>query len=158
MADPVPFSLLWARFLLQVPEKEHTMDWAHDLCSTTRDLHVDVWAGCFDVEFVRTEILGVLLRDAVAQLHRKWSKTTNKGNRALLAMYEANTKDRAAHIKNRYLAGDSPAFPPDSKLRELANQAFEGATASGLPLSEAAATCLKSLGAVSNQASGRSGT
>lgn len=56
------FSLAIVRMqdLLSLPEKLRDAKWAHDVCTASRFVHVDVWVRSLDREYVRDTVLTVL--------------------------------------------------------------------------------------------------
>lgn len=98
------------------------MQWAYDLCSTSRDLHDDVWADCFRLEVVEKQVLH-LLQNALDALAGMQPGSVVDYDPDLVNSYIANIQDRIRNIKN-YVNGDPPDFRPGDKLRQLVHTAI----------------------------------
>lgn len=108
--------------LLAVPPSERGATWAHDLCTASRFIHINVWRFCPKHDEVRNTVLP-LLKDAKRELLCLIQNTSVEEARKKIGEYASNDEKRIANIEKNYLSGKLSAFLPDHKLSEPPAQA-----------------------------------
>lgn len=108
--------------LLEKLKDERNMRWAHDLCTVSRKVHVDVWEKCLEKSYVKGTVLR-LLKAAVFALKQMIKSEVSERRRHRLTEYLDNDKRRVENVEDNYLKGKLSAFAPGSKLSELRAQA-----------------------------------
>jgi hypothetical protein len=97
---------------VQVPPDQRDIQWARQVCSASKSVHVDVWTNYPDSEYVRTNVLPLLelTRDALLAMV-ECSMLDQKTREIFVA--ESNTIDsRLVNISKNYLEGKPSALMP----------------------------------------------
>ena len=103
------------RSLLALSEDDRNMDWAHDVCTMSRFVHINVWKFCAPREYVRTQVIP-LLENAKKQL---LNLANMKGfDTSKILDYAENDTARIKNLKDNYLEQKPSAFRPGDKLSE----------------------------------------
>lgn len=104
--------------LLKRPPEKRDGTWAHDLCTASRFVHIDVWRYCPQQLYVRDEIVPLLVR-AEKELKGLVGEQFDKKK---VEQYILNDRRRISNISDRYLQGKASAFRPESSLSEAEAQ------------------------------------
>jgi len=112
------FSLFWMKLLLAHPRDNNWMDWAHDVCTASRLIHVDIWTLHLSHAFVKKAALP-LMKEALDALDNLMNSGKDSLDVELLEAYGMNNSDRIDNIEKNYLKGKSSAFIAHNRLREL---------------------------------------
>jgi len=109
----VKLSMKTMESLLALPVKKRDMRWAHDVCTASRFIHINVWRFCTPRKQVETDVIPLLkkARDKLRELMGK------KGfNDTKLSQYVENDTRRISNLEDNYLKGRFSAFRPDDTL------------------------------------------
>lgn len=103
--------------LLAIPKGRRDAGWAHDVCTKSRFLHINVWRFCARRDQVAREVIP-LLKKARKELLSLLNNRGFKGNRDKVREYVANDEKRIENLEKTYLQGKPSAFIPNHKLSE----------------------------------------
>jgi len=106
-------SICIARMRSLLSRKDRDADWAHDVCTASRMIHIGVWAECPGKDEVRSTVLPLLKQAAVA-IAAIGDGLDGEG-REMLDRYAKNDELRWANIKENYLQDKPSAFAPDER-------------------------------------------
>jgi len=101
------------RSLLDVPPAERGVSWAHEVCTYSRYIHINVWTERPSIRYVRKEIVGKLLNKAAREV--EVLATLNRFNeveRSEIQHFHKNISLRVENIKNNFLSGRPSDFDP----------------------------------------------
>jgi len=109
--------------LLAMPRTKRQETWAHDVCTASRFIHIDVWRRCAKHDEVENDVLP-LLKEAKEELSCLMRATGDEDARNKICEYVANDEKRILNIENNYLASKPSGFMPDHMLSEPPAQAI----------------------------------
>ena len=108
--------------LLAARGEKRNMRWAHDVCTASRFVHIDVWRFCAKYNYVENTILPLLKRAITELLAQLDSESLEDAEKETIASYVKNDDDRIKNLKENYLQGKPSAFRPDDTLSEPQSQ------------------------------------
>lgn len=105
--------------LLTVPKRKRDFRWAHEVCTMSRFIHLNVWTSCAEDEYVKRQVLP-LLKKAAHELEaiRKAGGQDNDTKIALLAT-RRNVEARIRNLQTNFLAGKLSDFMPEDRIGKL---------------------------------------
>lgn len=103
------------RNALETPRKDRGWPWAHDRCSETRLIHEAVWEERPETEYVRDDVLPLLVQ-AEKALRALASNDPDSERGEAIAHFADNTEYRILNMRWNYLRGKPSGFSPDSRL------------------------------------------
>jgi len=114
----VTLSVRTMQSLLARPAEERDMQWAHEVCTASRFIHLDVWRFCAKYDYAEGTILP-LLKEARSQLLAlRDADILEDADRNIIDSYVKNDYDRMKNLRDNYLQGRASAFRPDDLLSE----------------------------------------
>ncbi|HUT28548.1 MAG TPA: hypothetical protein VMX13_02060 [Sedimentisphaerales bacterium] len=102
--------------MIMVPVEERNVEWAHDICTSSRFVHVNVWR--FQPDRKRVRDIIELLERARSELLSILNSGDYDNDRKKFQEYIDNVGARVANLKNNYLTGKPSAFAPHDKISE----------------------------------------
>lgn len=116
----IALSIAKMQSLLSMPkENRQIMQWAHDVCTTSRFIHICVWKFCPEHDYVRLTVIPLLMTAMKELLTAKDSSGLDEPQKKQIALYVENDELRLRNIEENYLKCRPSAFVPDNKLSEL---------------------------------------
>ena len=121
MGDPLsmhdPRSAIFRlKSMLDVPVEKRDMVWAHDLCTCSRFVHVNVWRFCPEPRVVEREIIPLLKQSQKELSALRARRDLREGEKKKISEYGANARLRLRNIEQNYVRGKRSAFLPTDKL------------------------------------------
>ena len=99
--------------LLAVPRGRRDMRWAHDVCTISRFIHINVWRFCPQRDYVRDTVIPLLKK---AKRELLGLSNTKRVDKEKIEQYVANDEKRINNLEKNYLHGKPSAFIPNHKL------------------------------------------
>lgn len=109
--------------LLRVPVQERKMAWAHDICTASRFVHVEVWSSSCENEFVEDKVIPLLSKAQAVLNAMLETDDSDTAMREALQLTIRNIGYRIENLCGNYLKGMPSVFRPDPKLSEPAAKA-----------------------------------
>lgn len=99
---------------------DRNMEWAHELCTVSRFVHVHVWLYCVDLRTVEADVIPLLQRisTALAEFGER-STSLSDDDRKHIREYMENDERRIVNIRSNYLKGRRSAFLPEETFDML---------------------------------------
>ena len=104
--------------LLRVPAQERKMAWAHDICTASRLVHVEVWSSSCENEFVEHKVIPLLSKAQAVLNAMRETDDSDTAKKEALQFTIRNIGYRIENLRGNYLKGMPPVFRPDPKLSE----------------------------------------
>ena len=101
--------------LMKVVKEQRDAAWAHDVCTTSRMVHLNVWRFCPDRKYVRDTVIP-LLKKAKKNLLELCESKRLEGVRTKIFEYAENDRFRILNLERNYLNCRPSAFRPGHKL------------------------------------------
>jgi len=114
----VSLSILKMKSLLAVPLKMRNVAWAHDTCTTSRFIHLDVWRFGLKRQYVEKRVLPLLIQ-AKAELRALAESGVEVSDREKIYMYMRNDELRIKNIQENYLNGKPSGCVPNDTISDL---------------------------------------
>ncbi|MBL7146850.1 MAG: hypothetical protein ISS76_21615 [Phycisphaerae bacterium] len=109
-------SIVKMESLMKVPVKERDVKWAHEVCTTSRMVHLNVWRFCPDREYVKDMVIPLLKKAQDSLLKLCMSKHLEEETKKKISDYAENDGFRAKNLEQNYLHCKPSAFRPGDKL------------------------------------------
>jgi len=113
MVDPLPVKTM--RRLLE-SRKPRDLDWAHNLCTTGRFVHRDVWMRPLDRTYVNKTVVPLYTETVSALRTFAKSKDLSPQEKKLVQQFIHNNTCRQRNIKENFLKGKRSNLVPDDKV------------------------------------------
>lgn len=105
-------------FLLEVPDEKRDMKWAHDMCTASRFIHLDVWKFCSEHKCVEDTVIPLLGDKIPKAVNAMLKKNFSEKEKKEISVYLKNVELRKNNLEMNYLKGKPSAFVPDSMISE----------------------------------------
>lgn len=103
--------------LIMVPVDKRDVRWAHQICTASRFVHINVWR--FAPERKQARDIIKLLQRARKELLSMVNSGDFDKDKEEIETYNENVGRRIRNVEENYLAGKPSAFVPDHKLPKL---------------------------------------
>lgn len=112
------------RSLLKIPRRERGVGWAHEVCTYSRYIHINIWSDRPSINYVKNEILDKLLKNATSQTEVLGKLDRfNEVERNEIMHFNQNDKLRVKNLEENFLNGLPSDFDPAEE--EPANQTIQ---------------------------------